>query len=196
MGRRLLAPVTSLAKSVFSKIAQTAIGKTISAITSKIVTQLGLQTALQAIGTTVAPVIGNIIAFVVGLVVDATIGLAVRTFKKLKEYAPMLIGALVGLTTSAFAGFGATGIALSTGIGAITGAGLQSFFTGSGPATGFLTSTVQVIGGLILAFPVMWLWNYVFNKVPSVHLNVFQAWALNILTGILFGKTSSDSSKR
>jgi len=153
MGRRLLAPVTSLAKSVFSKIAQTAIGKTISAITSKIVTQLGLQTALQAIGTTVAPVIGNIIAFVVGLVVDATIGLAVRTFKKLKEYAPMLIGALVGLTTSAFAGFGATGIALSTGIGAITGAGLQSFFTGSGPATGFLTSTVQVIGGLILGIP-------------------------------------------
>ncbi|HII16821.1 TPA: hypothetical protein HA361_02810 [Candidatus Woesearchaeota archaeon] len=55
---------------------------------------------------------------------------------------------------------------------------------------------LSIIGGLILAFPVMWLWNYVFNKVPSVHLNVFQAWALNILTGILFGKTSSDSSKR
>ena len=51
---------------------------------------------------------------------------------------------------------------------------------------------LSAIVGLILAFPVMWLWNFVF---PIYKISVFQAWALNVLCGILFGKTS-DSSKK
>ncbi len=49
---------------------------------------------------------------------------------------------------------------------------------------------LSVLVGLILAFPVMWLWNFVFGKVYPI--NVFQAWALNVLAGILFGKTSAE----
>ena len=52
---------------------------------------------------------------------------------------------------------------------------------------------LSAVVGLVLAFPVMWLWNFVFGKVLLI--NVFQAWALNILAGILFGKTS-DSVKK
>ena len=43
--------------------------------------------------------------------------------------------------------------------------------------------------GLILAFPVMWLWNFVFGALYKI--NVFQAWALNVLTGILFGHAAN-----
>ncbi len=49
---------------------------------------------------------------------------------------------------------------------------------------------LSAIVGLILAFPVMWLWNYVFHVY---RISVFQAWALNVLCGILFGKASSGS---
>lgn len=59
--------------------------------------------------------------------------------------------------------------------------------------TMFVIIILSVIVGLILAFPVMWLWNFIFGKF--LHINVFQAWALNILCGILFGK-ASDSSKK
>jgi hypothetical protein len=58
--------------------------------------------------------------------------------------------------------------------------------------TMLIVIVLSVIVGLILAFPVMWLWNFVFGSV--LHINVFQAWALNILAGILFGK-GSESSK-
>ena len=51
---------------------------------------------------------------------------------------------------------------------------------------------LSAIVGLILAFPVMWLWNFVFPVYP---ISVFQAWALNVLCGILFGKTSNGSKK-
>ena len=47
---------------------------------------------------------------------------------------------------------------------------------------------ISALVGLILAFPVMWLWNYVFGTY--IKINVFQAWALNVLTGILFGQRS------
>lgn len=47
----------------------------------------------------------------------------------------------------------------------------------------------SVLVGLILAFPVMWLWNFVFGSVHKI--SVFQAWALNILAGILFGQRNS-----
>ena len=45
---------------------------------------------------------------------------------------------------------------------------------------------LSVLVGLILAFPVMWLWNFVFGKLYTI--GVFQAWALNVLTGILFSQ--------
>ena len=45
---------------------------------------------------------------------------------------------------------------------------------------------LSAVVGLVLAFPVMWLWNFVFGKVLLI--NVFQAWALNVLAGILFGQ--------
>ena len=50
-----------------------------------------------------------------------------------------------------------------------------------------LVVLISAIVGLILAFPVMWLWNYVFGKIYTI--NVLQAWALNVLAGILFGRS-------
>lgn len=48
---------------------------------------------------------------------------------------------------------------------------------------------LSALVGLILAFPVMLLWNFVFGKLLKI--NVFQAWALNVLAGILFGQRNS-----
>ena len=48
---------------------------------------------------------------------------------------------------------------------------------------------LSVLVGLILAFPVMLLWNFVFGNLHMV--NTFQAWALNVLAGILFGQRVS-----
>ena len=45
---------------------------------------------------------------------------------------------------------------------------------------------LSILVGLILAFPVKLLWNYVFGKLYEI--TVFQAWALNVLTGILFSQ--------
>jgi len=45
---------------------------------------------------------------------------------------------------------------------------------------------LSALVGLILAFPVMWLWNFVFGNLHKI--TVFQAWALNVLAGILFGR--------
>lgn len=56
-------------------------------------------------------------------------------------------------------------------------------------STMILVVVLSALIGLILAFPVMWLWNFVFGAVYK--LNVFQAWALNVLIGILFGHSSS-----
>ena len=49
---------------------------------------------------------------------------------------------------------------------------------------------LSALVGLILAFPVMWLWNFVFGGLYKI--NVFQAWALNVLVGILFGQRTSN----
>ena len=49
---------------------------------------------------------------------------------------------------------------------------------------------LSALVGLILAFPVMWLWNFVFGNLYKI--NVFQAWALNVLAGILFGQRNSN----
>ena len=49
---------------------------------------------------------------------------------------------------------------------------------------------LSALVGLILAFPVMWLWNFVFGGIYKI--SVFQAWALNVLAGILFGQRNSN----
>lgn len=48
---------------------------------------------------------------------------------------------------------------------------------------------LSVVVGLVLAFPVKLLWNYVFGRLYQI--NWFQAWALNVLAGILFGQRNS-----
>ena len=52
-----------------------------------------------------------------------------------------------------------------------------------------LVIILSALVGLILAFPVMWLWNFVFGSILKI--NVFQAWAMNVLAGILFGQRNS-----
>ena len=54
----------------------------------------------------------------------------------------------------------------------------------------FIVVILSALVGLILALPVMWLWNYVFGILYKI--NWFQAWALNVLTGILFGQRNSN----
>lgn len=49
---------------------------------------------------------------------------------------------------------------------------------------------LSALVGLILAFPVKLLWNFVFGKF--LEINWFQAWALNVLAGILFGQRNSN----
>ena len=49
--------------------------------------------------------------------------------------------------------------------------------------------TISALVGLILSLPVMLLWNYVFGDLYKI--TVFQAWALNVLAGILFSQRSS-----
>ena len=52
-----------------------------------------------------------------------------------------------------------------------------------------LVILISGIVGLVLAFPVKLLWNFVFGDIYSI--GVLQAWALNVLTGVLFGQKSS-----
>lgn len=49
-----------------------------------------------------------------------------------------------------------------------------------------LVVLISGIVGLVLSFPVKLLWNFVFGRVYLI--NVWQAWALNVLVGILFGQ--------
>ena len=55
--------------------------------------------------------------------------------------------------------------------------------------TMLLVILISAIIGLILAYPVQLLWNFVFGKLYQI--SVLQAWALNVLAGILFGKTGN-----
>jgi len=50
---------------------------------------------------------------------------------------------------------------------------------------------ISGIVGLVLAFPVIWLWNFIFGNLYTI--DVLQAWALNVLMGILFGNKTSGS---
>lgn len=56
-----------------------------------------------------------------------------------------------------------------------------------------LAILISGIVGLVLAFPVMLLWNFVFGSVLKI--NMLQAWALNVLMGILFGSRVSNGRK-
>ena len=56
-----------------------------------------------------------------------------------------------------------------------------------------LVILISGIVGLILAFPVKWLWNFVFGELYRI--SVFQAWAMNVLAGIFFGSRSSNGRK-
>jgi hypothetical protein len=52
-----------------------------------------------------------------------------------------------------------------------------------------LVVIISGIVGLVLAFPVELLWNFVFGKIYPI--SVWQAWALNVLAGILFGNKTN-----
>ena len=52
-----------------------------------------------------------------------------------------------------------------------------------------LVILISGIVGLVLAFPVKLLWNFVFGGIHTI--NVWQAWALNVLAGILFGQKTA-----
>ncbi len=58
-------------------------------------------------------------------------------------------------------------------------------FIDMGYATLFIIILSAVVG-FILALPVMFLWNFVFGSFYRI--TVLQAWALNVLAGILFGQ--------
>jgi len=51
-----------------------------------------------------------------------------------------------------------------------------------------------VIMSLLMAFPTMWLWNYVIPSIFGlVKINFWKALALNLLSGILFKNTVNNS---
>ncbi|MBI2651674.1 hypothetical protein HYX01_04340 [Candidatus Woesearchaeota archaeon] len=52
-----------------------------------------------------------------------------------------------------------------------------------------LVILISGIVGLVLALPVKLLWNFIFGSLYKI--NVLQAWALNVLAGILFGQKTS-----
>jgi hypothetical protein len=52
-----------------------------------------------------------------------------------------------------------------------------------------LVILISSIVGLVLAVPVKLLWNFVFGQ--AYQITVFQAWAMNVLAGILFGQKTS-----
>ena len=52
---------------------------------------------------------------------------------------------------------------------------------------------ISVVVGVLMYFPVMWLWNFIFGEILKI--NVFQAWALIVLCGILFSRNSGSQNK-
>lgn len=57
-------------------------------------------------------------------------------------------------------------------------------------------AAIIILGAVLFAFPIMWLWNYVvpylFHGIPE--LDFWHAWALGTLCGMLFKGSSSSSS--
>ena len=59
-------------------------------------------------------------------------------------------------------------------------------------AIGFLETIILV--GMLLAIPLMLLWNYLMPEIFGLmEISLFQAFLINILTGILFGSKNSSS---
>lgn len=55
-----------------------------------------------------------------------------------------------------------------------------------------LICIVIVFFGLLFAFPTMWLWNWLMPLMFKLGtITVWQAWGLNVLTGLLFRSTSA-----
>jgi hypothetical protein len=53
---------------------------------------------------------------------------------------------------------------------------------------------LALVFGILLAFPLMWLWNYVMPYLFGLReIDLWHAWAINVLTAFLF--KSSHSSK-
>lgn len=61
---------------------------------------------------------------------------------------------------------------------------------------------LAILIGALMAFPVMWLWNYLFTGEASIlgstlpTLDFWHAWALLVLTGILVRSGSAGASAK
>ena len=64
------------------------------------------------------------------------------------------------------------------------------------------TKLILIIAGvsllaLLMAYPTMWLWNWLMPKIFGlIEISFWQALGINILSGILFKNTSNYSSKK
>lgn len=55
---------------------------------------------------------------------------------------------------------------------------------------------LSAVMGLLIAFPVMWIWNWVLpDLLHAPVINYWQAYGLYLLCAILFKSSSSSSSK-
>jgi hypothetical protein len=60
----------------------------------------------------------------------------------------------------------------------------------------FLGLATVVVVAILIAFPTMWLWNWLMPEIFGLpEIEVLQALGLNILGGFLFKGSSSTSSK-
>jgi len=67
---------------------------------------------------------------------------------------------------------------------------------GASIAAIFLVLGIAFIASLIFALPVMLLWNWLMPAIFGlVKVSFWQAWGLTFLTGLLFNRSSSSSSK-
>ena len=71
---------------------------------------------------------------------------------------------------------------------------MEKFIIGLILIAGILVTTA--IFGLLLAFPIMWCWNYTMPVIFGlIKISWGQAWCLNFLTGCLIKSTLTNSSK-
>lgn len=55
---------------------------------------------------------------------------------------------------------------------------------------------IYAVLGLLIAFPVMWLWNWIVPDIFSLHtITYWQAYGLYLLCAILFQSNGSSSNK-
>lgn len=61
-------------------------------------------------------------------------------------------------------------------------------------ALSFLFIVVVIIVGVVVAFPIKWMWNYLMPELFGLkEIGFWQALAMYVLCGILFKPTSSSS---